>query len=141
MWKKYLQRFFLVVIAFFCVKTGIESLISSSNERSNDTTVVANWDKRLSKLTAHIPFKRGLIGYISGEDIPDATFSPNDAAGEYVLTQYSVAPLILVRGTDQEWDILNLEPENYKKWMQKNAADFEFIKVEGGMHLVHRVHK
>ena len=141
MWKIYLQRFSLVVIAFFCVKTGIESLISSSNERSNDTTVVTNWDKRLSKLTAHIPFKRGPIGYISGEDIPGATFSPNDAAGEYVLTQYSVAPLILVRGTDQEWNILNLDTKTYEKWHQAHLNDFEVVDFSGGMHLIHKVNK
>jgi hypothetical protein len=141
MWIKYLQRFILVVIAILCVKTGIENIISSNNERSNDTAVVTNWDKRLSKLTAHIPFKRGLVGYISGEDIPGATFSPNDASGEYVLTQYAVAPLILVRGTDQEWDILNLDTKTYEKWHQTHLNDFEVVDFSAGMHLVHKVNK
>jgi hypothetical protein len=81
------------------------------------------------------------VGYISNEDILGKVLSTNDAQGEYVLTQYSIAPLVLVRGTDQEWNILNLEPENYKKWMQENEKSFELVKVGGGMYLVHRVNK
>jgi len=140
-WKKYIQRIILVIIIILGFKTGIENFTTSMNNPSNNTAVVTNWNKQLSKLINPIPVKHGLVGYLSNEDFLGTTFSSNDASGEYVLTQYAIAPLILVRGTDQEWDILNLEPENYKKWMQKNAADFEFIKVEGGMHLVHRVHK
>ena len=141
MWKKYLQRFILFVIALFGIKTGIESIISSMKERSNDTTVITNWDNRLTKLTAPIPFKRGLIGYIANEDIPGANFSPNDASGEYVLTQYAVAPLILVRGADQEWDILNLDTKTYEKWHQAHLNDFEVVDFSGGMYLVHKVNK
>jgi hypothetical protein len=109
MWKKYLQRIILVVIAFLGVKTSIESFKSSIAEHSNDTAVIAAWNERLSKLIAPIPFERGFVGYISNEDIPGATFDANDTSGEYVLTQYAVAPLILVRGTGQEWNILNFD--------------------------------
>jgi len=141
MWKKYLQRIVLIVIAILGIKTSIESFKSSTNARSNDTAVVTNWDERLSKLIAPIPFKRGFVGYISNEDIPGATFDPNDASGEYVLTQYAVAPLILIRGTNQEWDILNLDPGTYKKWIQANSIDFKFIESGGGMYLVRKVNK
>jgi hypothetical protein len=141
MWKKYLQRVILVIIAFLGVKTGIQSFISSMNERSNDTAVIANWDERLTKLIAPIPFERGFIGYISNKDIPGATFDANDAEGEFVLTQYAVAPLILVRGTDQEWDILNLDRGTYQKWIQANANDFEFVESGGGLYLVRKVNK
>jgi len=141
MWKKHLQRIALILIAVFGLKTGIESLLSSANERSNSTAVVANWDDRLSRLTAHIPFKRGLVGYISNEDIPGATFSPNDVTGEYILTQYSIAPLIVVRGADQEWNILNLDAETFEKWHQTHSKDFEVVDFAGGVYLVHRVNK
>jgi len=141
MWKKYLQRIILIVIAFLGVKTGIESFMSSMNERSNDTAVVANWDERLSKIIAPIPFERGFVGYISNEDIPGASFDPNDTSGEYVLTQYAVAPLILVRGADQEWNILNFDRETYQEWIKTNANDFELVESGGGMYLVRKVNK
>jgi len=140
-WKKYLQRIILVTIIVLGVKTGIENFTSNMDKPSNDTDIVTNWNKRLSKLVSPIPIKRGLIGYISNEDILGDEASTEDTQGEYVLTQYAVAPLILVRGTNQEWNILNLDPENYKKWAQKNGGDFELIKIERGMYLVRRVNK
>jgi hypothetical protein len=141
MWKKYLQRIILVVIAFLGVKTSIESFKSSIAEHSNDTAVIAAWNERLSKLIAPIPFERGFVGYISNEDIPGATFDANDTSGEYVLTQYAVAPLILVRGTGQEWNILNFDRETYKKWIQANAKDFEIVEFGGDMYLARKVNK
>ncbi len=140
MWKKYLQRIILVVIALLGVKTGLESFVSTVNMRSNDMSV-ANWDERISNLTALIPFERGFIGYISNADIPGAAFDEDDASGEYILTQFAVAPIILIRGTDQEWNILNLDPKAYEKWYQANANDFEVVNFGGGVYLVRKVSK
>jgi hypothetical protein len=140
MWKKYLQRIILIVIAFLGVKTGVDNFMSTINIDSNDISV-ANWDQRISNLTAPIPFKRGFIGYISNADIPGAAFDEADTSGEYILTQYAAAPLILVRGTDQEWNILNLDPKSFEKWKQENLNDFEVIGSGGGLYLVRRVDK
>jgi hypothetical protein len=140
MWKKYLQRIILIVIAFLGVKTGVDNFMSTINMDSNDISV-ANWDQRISNLTAPIPFKRGFIGYISNADIPGAAFDEADTSGEYILTQYAAAPLILVRGTDQEWNILNLDPKSFEKWKQENLNDFEVIGSGGGLYLVRRVDK
>lgn len=129
----------MVVIAILGIKTGFENFKSSLSERSNDTAVIASWNERLSKLIAPIPFERGVVGYISNEDIPGSSFDADDTSGEYVLTQYAVAPLILVRGTGQEWNILNLDPASYEKWIRANANNFEFIEFGGGMYLVHKV--
>lgn len=140
MLKKYLQRIILIVIAVLGVKTGIENFTSSIKIHSNDTSV-AIWDERLSNLIAPIPFERGLVGYISNEDIPGAAFDKDDAEGEYILTQYAIAPLILIRGTDQEWNILNLDTTVYETWHQTNVNDFELVGFGGGLYLVHKVDK
>jgi hypothetical protein len=140
MWKKYLQRIILVVITILGVKTGVENFVSTIYIHSNDVAV-ANWDERVSNLTDPIPYDRGFIGYISIEDISGATFDEADASAEYVLTQYAVAPLIMIRGTDQEWNILNLDPNNYEKWKRANPNNFEVIGFGGGLYLVHKVDK
>jgi hypothetical protein len=140
MWKKHLQRIVLIAVAFFCVKTGIENFISTIEVQSDDEAV-AIWDERLSRLIAPIPFKLGIIGYISIEDIPGAAFDEADASGEFVLTQYAVAPLILTRGADQKWDILNLDPENFEKWMQANGDDFKAVDSGGSVYLVRKADK
>jgi len=140
MWKKYLQRVFLIVIAILGVKTGVENFVSTINMDSNDTSVI-NWDERISNLTSSVPFKRGFIGYISNADISGAAFNEADTSGEYILTQYAVAPLILVHGTDQEWNILNLDRVTYETWYQTNADEFEVVGFGGGVYLVHKVGK
>jgi hypothetical protein len=141
MWKKYIQRVVLVAIAILGLKTGIENFKSGIAERSNDATVIAAWNDRLSKLIEPIPFERGNVGYLSDEDVPGTSFNSNDAEGEFVLTQYAVAPLILVRGTEQDWVILNLDPETLKKWREENQSQFEVVRSGGGMVLVHKVTK
>ena len=141
MWKKIVQGIVLAAIAGLGIKTSIESLKSSFAERSNDAAVIAAWNDRLSKLIEPIPFERGLVGYLSNEDIPGTTFDSNDAEGEFVLTQYAIAPLILVRGTEQEWVILNLDPQTFKKWREENQNQFEIVRSGGGMVLVHRAAK
>ena len=138
MWKKVLQRIALIAIAILGVKTGIENFKSGIAERSNDAQVIAAWNDRLSKLIEPIPYERGFVGYLSSEDIPGTGFDSNDAEGEFVLTQYAIAPLILVRGIEQEWSILNLDPETFEKWHQENAG-FEVIRSGGGMYLVRKV--
>ena len=40
MWKKYLQRVILIVIAILGVKTGVENFVSTINMDSNDTSVI-----------------------------------------------------------------------------------------------------
>ena len=140
MWKKYLQRVFLIVIAILGVKTGVENFVSTINMDSNDTSVI-NWDERISNLTSSVPFKRGFIGYISNADISGAAFNEDDTFAEYILTQFAVAPLIIVQGTDQEWNILNLDRVTYETWYQTNADEFEVVGFGGGVYLVHKVGK
>lgn len=139
MWKKILQRIVLIAIAVLGVKTSIENFKSSIAERSNDAEVIAAWNDRLSKMIEPIPFERGFVGYLSNADLPGTGFDSNDAEGEFVLTQYAIAPLILVRGTEQEWNILNLDRDTFEKWQQENAGKFEVVKSGGGMYLVHKV--
>jgi hypothetical protein len=142
MWQKVLkviQRVVLILIAILGLKTGVENFRSSLSERSNDAAVIADWNERLSKLIDPIPFERGSVGYLSNEDIPGAGFDSNDAEGEFVLTQYAIAPLILVRGIEQEWVILNLDAVTFETWRQENTNEFEVLTSGGGMHLVHRV--
>ncbi len=139
MWKKVLQGIVLIAIAILGFETAIDNFKSSLAERSNDAEVIAAWNDRLSKLIEPIPFERGFVGYLSSEDVPGAGFDSNDAEGEFVLTQYAIAPLILVRGIEQEWNILNLDSETFEKWYQENADEFEVVRAGGGMYLVHRM--
>jgi hypothetical protein len=141
MWKKYLQRIVLVVITILAIKTALEIFVKNITSRDDDTAVVAEWDERITKLITPIPFRHGLVGYISSKDIPGTVFSADNEEGEYILTQYAVAPLILIRGTEQEWNILNVDRDTFNKWTAANADNFELTTSGGGMFLVHKVRK
>jgi hypothetical protein len=140
MWKKILQRTMLVVIALLGIKTAIQGFISTIHMSSQDVAI-ANWDDRLLNLLALVPFDRGFIGYISNADIPGAAFDENDTMAEYVLTQFAAAPIIIIRGTDQEWNILNLEPDAFATWQLANLSDFEIVGSGSGLYLVRKVNK
>lgn len=56
------------------------------------------WEDRLLALKSDLP-ERGVIGYISEQDYPGVSFNAVDQDEEFVLTQYSLAPLILDRGS------------------------------------------
>jgi len=132
--KKYFQRAALILVAVLGLKGGFQNFSAVFDERVNDAAVIADWEKRLSKLVEPIPFERGLVGYLSASESTAA----GDAEGEFVLAQYALAPLILERGTEQEWNILNLDPETFKQWLREHESEFELVRAGGGMYLVRK---
>ena len=58
---------------------------------------ISVWEQRLSRLKDNLP-PDGIIGYVSDWDIPGEE-SSSDLETEYRLTQYTLAPLVLTRGT------------------------------------------
>ena len=55
-------------------------------------------DERLQRLRAHLP-GRGVVGYVS-DGWNGSSFTTVEALQDYFLTQYSIAPVIVVRRTD-----------------------------------------
>ncbi|MBI3161788.1 MAG: hypothetical protein HYZ23_04730 [Chloroflexi bacterium] len=120
------------------VGTSIQGFISTFNMPSHDVSV-AKWDENVSALSESIPFERGRVGFISNNDIPGIEYARENLVGEYILTQYAIAPIVLVFGTDQEWNILSLTPAAYKIWNDTNADHFEVTKFGGKLYLAHRI--
>jgi hypothetical protein len=54
-------------------------------------------DERLRRLREHLP-PRGVVGY-SSDGWDGASFTTVEAMQDYFLTQYAVAPVIVLRGT------------------------------------------
>ena len=55
-----------------------------------------------------------------------------------MLTQYAMAPVILIRGTMEEWDIANLSTEAYRIWSAGNSGGFDVTPLRNGLYLLHR---
>jgi len=138
---KWLQRILLGLIIAASLYASIQNLIASQDLGSIHDDPVLDFEKRFEPLKAKLPFQRGVVGYISASSVPGAVYDSNNDQGEYVLTQYVMSPIIIVTGTDQEWNIGNLKPDAYKIWSQSNHGQFEVFQFKGNLYLFHKVGK
>jgi hypothetical protein len=138
---KWLQRGFLGLVALASLFSSIQNLISTKALGSLTDDPVADWEQRFRPIKERLPFQRGLVGYVSDSNIPGVSYDSANEEGEYVLTQYALAPIIIVKGTDQEWNIGNLSTRGYELWSAANPAGFEVIQFRGGLYLLHRITK
>lgn len=138
---KWFQRVLLVLIIAISLFASVKNLISTKDLGSLIDDPVADYEKRFRPVKAKLPFQRGVVGYITNSDVPGASFDAANEEGEYVLVQYVMAPVIIVKGTDQEWNIGNLKPKSYKLWSQSNHGQFEVFSFKGNLYLFHRLNK
>jgi hypothetical protein len=98
---------------------------------------VYDWDERLSALRADLPADVEVVGYISDWDVrPKYDEAGNET--EYVLTQYTMAPVVVTLGDKQEWVIVNLVPKDFEIWRATQPENIEVIQYPLGLFLVHK---
>jgi hypothetical protein len=135
----WLQRTLLGLIAASSLYASLQNLVSTYALGSISDDPVADWEQRFVPLKERLPFERGVIGYISDSDVPGATFNAPNDEGEYILSQYALAPIIIVKGTDQEWNVANLSGEGFKLWSAKNPRAYDVQALGRGLYLLHRL--
>ncbi len=136
---KWLQRLFLVLLVAAGLAASVQNLIGTKNLGSISDDPVADWEKRFAPIKQRIPFERGLVGYISDSSVPGASFDAANDEGEYVLTQYVMSPIVIVKGTGQQWNIANLSRQAYELWSKSNQGKFEVAAFKGNLYLLHRI--
>ncbi len=136
---KWLQRFFVVLLVAASLAASVQNLIGTRNLGSVSDDPVADWERRFAPLKQRIPFERGLVGYISDSSIPGVSFDAANDEGEYVLTQYVMSPIVIVKGTNQEWDIANLTHQAFELWSKSHQGKFEVAAFKGNLYLLHRI--
>ncbi len=138
---KWLQRGLLAVIVVVSLYASIQNLIATKDLGSLTDDPVADFSKRFDPLKAKLPFKVGAVGYISDSSIPGIQYNAANDEGEYTLTQYVMSPIVIVKGTNQEWNIALLTPTAYKVWSKSNNGQFEVFAFKGNLYLLHRLSK
>ena len=136
---RWLQRGLIALIVLASLYASVRNLISTRDLGSFNDDPVADWEKRFEPIRQQLPFVRGVVGYISDSSIPGVSYNAANDEGEYVLTQYVLAPIIIVKGTDQEWNIGNLGREAFKDWSASNQGRFDVIPFKGNLYLFHRL--
>ena len=129
----------LIVLA--SLVASIQNLVATRTLGSTTDDPVADWERRFEPLKARLPFQRGFVGYISDSAIPGIAFDAANDEGEYILTQYAMAPVIIVKGTNQEWNIGNLGTSGFEAWSAANSGTFEVTPLRGKLYLFHRIGK
>jgi hypothetical protein len=138
---KWLQRGVLCLIALASLYASLQNLIATRDLGSTADDPVADWELRFARLKQQLPFERGVVGYISDSNIPGIPYDAANDEGEYILMQYAVAPIIIVKGATQEWNIGNLSIKAYSAWSASNRGQFEVIQYREGVYLLHRIGK
>ena len=135
----WLRRMMLGLVAAASLYASVRNLDSTTDLGSVAEDPVADWEIRFEPLRARLPFVRGVVGYISDAGVPGATYDRANDEGEYILTQYALAPIIIVWGTDQEWNVANLSAEAYRLWSAEEHPEFDIQALGSGLYLLHRM--
>ena len=137
----WLRRGLLGIIVLGSLVASIRNLADTRSLGSTTDDPVADWEARFQAVKAMLPFQRGFVGYISDSAVPGIPYNAADDEGEYILTQYAMAPVIIVKGTDQEWNIGNLSSGAFKKWNARQAGAFQVTPLKGSLYLLRRIGK
>ncbi len=132
------RRGMLILILLGSLYASFQNLLSIPSLGNPNDDPVADWERRFAPLKKELPFVRGFVGYISDSSVPGINTDLANDAGEYVLTQYVMAPIIIIKGTDEEWNIGNLSPQAYRSWSLMNQGKFDVRAFTGGLYLMHR---
>ena len=97
------------------------------------------WEARLEPVRAALPVKRGVIGYIGEWDVLGTSYGVWDQESEYLLTQYALAPLILVKGPAAEWNVAVLERRSLEVWQSAHPGEYEVIPLKHNVYLLHKL--
>ncbi len=140
MWRRYIQVFAIILLAGFSVYSSFQYW--AAIRRNLDPAFVINdpqskWEKRI--LAINLPSNIGNeIGYVADWDI-NPNSDPIGQDEEYVLTQYTLAPLIVKRGSGYEWIVGNLTLPQTNDWLNQNFKGADIHYYGWGIYLIHRV--
>jgi len=137
----WLRRGLLGVMVLGSLAASIQNLVATRSLGSTTDDPVADWEARFQPVKAMLPFQRGFVGYISDSSIPGVPYDAANDEGEYILTQYAMAPVIIVKGTDQEWNIANLSGRAFQEWNTQHAGAFQVTPLKGSLYLLQRIGK
>jgi len=134
---KKLALLFLVLLSAYSSVTYLVATLHDWNPRLITNDGVYDWDVRLADLREDLPLDVKVVGYVGEWDVKSEYDYPDNET-EYVLTQYSLAPVIVARGGVHEWVVVNLGAKDFEIWAQTQPADMKVFKYRQGIYLVHK---
>jgi len=134
-----LKQVMLAGIIVASIYFSIQNLRNAMAIGNLGSDPITEWEVRFNAVKKLLPFKRGVVGYLTNSDVPGASYDANNEQGEYTLTQYTMAPIILVRGDNEEWTIADLNSKAYQIWSQSNHGEFRVVPMKDDLFLLQRL--
>ena len=104
-----------------------------------DGPFFVEWEKRFDPIKEELPLTRGVIGYAADWDVPGVDYDPANTEAEHILTQFTLAPIIVSRDTSHEWIIVNMDKENFETWFALQDGEFVVTKYKYNLYLLRRM--
>lgn len=104
-----------------------------------DGPFFVRWEASFDPVKANLPFTRGVIGYAADWDITGSNYDPANSEAEHILSQFTLAPIIVARDTNREWILVNMNPEQFEQWFPLQEGEFEVKKFKMNLYLLHRI--
>jgi hypothetical protein len=130
----------LILVNLFTIE---QFWISSTNIVNRGSDSLEQWEAQMTLVKKALPIKRGVIGYITEQDITGVEYGYWDTEAEFFLTQYELAPLILKKGLVAEWNVVVLDNKNLRIWQailqETYPVPYEIITIKGKVRIFHRL--
>jgi len=139
MLRYYVKTLAIILLAIFCLYFSFQNWMNI--QRTWNPSLVLNdpesrWETKI--LAIKLPAKIGnQIGYVADWDLNPA-YNPVDQDEEYVLTQYTLAPLIVRKGSGYEWMVGNFTLPGANEWLSRNFKGATINYYGFGIYLIHR---
>jgi len=102
--------------------------------------MVSGWEEHMKLVREALPADVYEAGYLEKTDLPDSQALHDPA--EFFLTQYGVAPVVLVEGFGPEWIIGNFGGASIKRiepWLQEELGQFTIQSLGFGIYVIHDI--
>jgi hypothetical protein len=101
--------------------------------------MLSPWEERMKLVRWALPPGVYSVGYLEGADVPDANADPEKS--EFFMTQYGIAPVVLVKGYDHEWILGNfgsaLPLKSIKARLDEKLDEYTIQSLGFGLYLIH----
>ena len=132
-----MRKSLVVLLVAFSLYSIYQMVIASMNIGDTGSERLDLWEADMQLVKEALPLERGVVGYISEENLEGAEFAFWDNETEFILTQYALAPLILKKGLAAEWNVVVLRDKELNQWLEANPGNYELIKVKGLYSVLH----
>lgn len=155
-----MRRCFVIALIAASFAVGVyrfSTLAKFWNSRIAEKNEVVVWENRLGRVKQELPEGITHVGYLSEWDFPDRQLPPGlerngyttewdlpvqyrdvGSLNEFRLTKYTLAPIIVERGSNYDWIIGNFSARPFKAWLQETIGNYQLKEIGGGIYLIHR---